>query len=121
MRSYSQDLRDKVINSYEKNSYKVSHLSSLFNISKPTLKDWIKRYEKDGDYSSKQGANCGRECKFTDKDLILKYFSGNPDSNAIQMRDEIAPELAMSTVYDTLKRMKITYKKKSQNSLSGLI
>lgn len=116
MKSYSQDLRDKVINCYEKHSYNVRQLSELFNISIPTVRTWIKRYVSTGDYSSKQGVGCGRTPSFNDKTKILNFLTENPDANAIEIRDFLCPEIPMSTFYDTLKRMGITYKKKSPST-----
>lgn len=55
---------------------------------------------------------CGRAPRFTDKDHVLNFIGENPDANGIEIRDSVAPDLPMSTFYDTLKRMKISYKKK---------
>ena len=49
------------------------------------------------------------------KSAILAYLEKHPDADGIQIRDGVAPELPMSTFYDTLHRMNITYKKKSQD------
>jgi len=49
----------------------------------------------------------------------LKFIENNPDSDGIAIRDAVAPELPMTTFYDTLKRMNITYKKKSQSIKRG--
>ena len=118
MRAYSQDLRDKVIDKYKEGKMNKMAISKLFGICYETLRDWIKRYEKDGDYSSKQGVGCGGVIRFTDKDKILEYLKSNPDVNGIELRDAVAPDLPMSTFYDTLARMEITYKKKNQNTSS---
>ena len=50
-----------------------------------------------------------------DKNKILEYLKSNPDANGIEIRDVVAPDLPMSTFYDTLARFNITYKKKNQN------
>ena len=44
---------------------------------------------------------------------ILKFIEENPDANGIDIRDSVAPELPMSTFYDTLSRLQITYKKRA--------
>ena len=53
--------------------------------------------------------------RFNDKDAIMTFIEENPDANGIDIRDNVAPELPMSTFYDTLSRLQITYKKKSLN------
>lgn len=115
MRAYSQDLRDKVINKYKEGTMTMIAISRSFGICYESVCDWVKRYNKNGDYSSKQGVGCGRAVRFTDKNKIVKYIKSNPDADGIKIRDAVAPNLPMSTFYDTLARFNITYKKKSQN------
>ena len=52
--------------------------------------------------------------KFDDKERILDFIRANPDADGIAIRDAVAPKLAMSTFYDTLKRMEITFKKRTK-------
>ena len=114
MRAYSQDLRDKVINKYKEGTMTMTAISKLFGICYESVRDWIKRYKEDGDYSSKQGVGCGRAIRFTDKDKILGYLKSCPDASGIAVWDAVAPDLPMSTFYDTLSRLKITYKKRTK-------
>lgn len=118
MRAYSQDLRSKVIERYKSNTMTMMEISKIFMMSYQTVCDWVKRYKKDGDYSSKQGVGCGRNVKFTDEAKVLEYLEANPDANAIEIRDAVVPALPISTFYDTLNRFGITYKKKSLNTRS---
>ena len=113
MRAYSQDLREKVINKYKEETTTMMAISKLFGICYESIRDWVKRYKKDGDYSSKQGVGCRRAVRFTDKNKILEYLRSNPDASSIELRDAVAPDLPMSTFYDTLARLNITYKKKN--------
>jgi hypothetical protein len=46
--------------------------------------------------------------------MILEFLTNNPDSQGIDIRDSVAPDIPMSTFYDTLHRMNITYKKRAQ-------
>ena len=119
-KAYSQDLRDRVIMAYDEGVKKVSSLSKLFTISVSTIRIWIDRYEATGDYSSKQGVGCGMKPSFTNKQAVLTFLRLKLDANAIDIRDSVAPNLPMNTFYDTLHRMGITYKKKSQNTNRGM-
>ena len=87
----------------------------MFEISRKTIGKWIKRYKATGDYSSRQHLSKGREIRFNDRKKVLEYLDKNPNADGITIRDNVAPELPMSTFYDALARMKITYKKKSQD------
>ena len=114
MKSYSQDLRDKLINSYNKHGYGNGVLSAQFGISEPTAREWVRRYKTTGDYSSKQGIGCGRKRLFDDRDAVLNFLERNPDANAIEIRDHVAPGLHMNTFCDSLIRMNITYEERAQ-------
>lgn len=113
MKAYSQDLRDRVIETYKKGEKNKTRIARIFHITRETVREWIKRYEESGDYSSKQGVNCGPAFKFTDKEAILAYIENNPDANAVEIRDALFPMCPMSTWYDTMSRLEITYKKRT--------
>ena len=115
MRAYSQDLRDRVISSYRAGETNKSKLSRIYTICRGTISSWINMYEATGDYRSKQGVGCGKKPTYTDKEAVLNFIEDNPDTDGIGIRDSLMPDMPMSTVYDTLKRMNITYKKKSLN------
>ena len=119
MKAYSQDLRDRVINAYKEAQFTKAKIAETFHIGIDAVYDWINRYNETGDYSSKQGKIGGAKYKFTDKVAILNFIALNPDADGIAIRDAVAPQLAMSTFYDTLKRMEITFKKKSRNTSSA--
>lgn len=116
MRAYSQDLRDKVIATYTYGKLNKSEISKIFNVCYDSIFKWIKRYESTGDYSSRQGKVGSPPLKFTDKQAVLDFISVNPDADGIRIRDAVCPELAMSTFYDALRRMEITFKKKSPDT-----
>ena len=119
MKAYSQDLRDRVIALYKTKKYTKTELTKIFKLSYQTVFEWIKRYEESNDYSSKQHMQVGRKARFTDKKRVLEFLAQNPDSQGLDIRDALAPEIPMSTFYDTLRSMRITYKKKSLNIKEG--
>ena len=115
MRAYSQDLRDRVISKYNTGEYQIKQLASMYQMSRQTIGGWIKRYKATGDYGSRQHLSKGRKIIFNDRKKVLEYLDKNPNSDGITIRDNVAHDVAMSTFYDALSRMKITYKKKSQD------
>jgi len=80
-----------------------------------TVCNWVKMYSTTGDYKSKQAIGSGRPVLFDNKESVLTYIKNNPDANGIEIRDAVAPTIKMTTFYETLSRMNITYKKKSRN------
>lgn len=114
MKAYSQDLRDRVIDLYLGSKYKITLISSLLKLDRHTVSEWIKRYKGNANYSSRQHIQKGRNARFTDKEKVINFLANNPDSQGIEIRDAVAPKLPMSTFYDTLNRMGITYKKRTK-------
>ncbi|ABO47037.1 IS630 family transposase [Francisella tularensis] len=112
MPSYSQYFRDIVINKYEEGMTEFE-LSKFFNIDKRTVVSWIEFYKRTGDYSSKQGVDCGRVASFTDKTLIEQYLIDHPDASALDIKEALAPNIPRSTFYDCLNRLGFSFKKKT--------
>lgn len=114
MRAYSQDLRDRVISKYKTGQYQIKDLVTMFNITRQTIGTWVKRYNETGNYSSRQHLIKGREIRFNDRTKVLEYLEANPNADGITIRNNVASDLPMSTFYDSLARMKITYKKRAK-------
>ncbi|MCC8418017.1 MAG: hypothetical protein LN588_06035 [Rickettsia endosymbiont of Bryobia graminum] len=58
MRAYSQDLRNKGIKNYKEGTMTMMAISKLFGICYESVRDRVRRYTEDGEYSSKQGVGC---------------------------------------------------------------
>ena len=114
MKAYSQDLRDRVIDLYKKYKYSRAAIGELLKLNRNTVAQWIKRYQESGDYSSKQHCQKGRQIRFNDKEKVLAYLAEYPDAEGIDIRNNVAPDLPMSTFYDALNRIGVTFKKKSR-------
>ena len=116
MKAYSQDLRDRALDLYNNQFYSRNELCQLLSISYGTISNWIKRFLATGACESRQHLNPGSSCRHTDKESILDYLSQHEDADGIEIRDALCPKIPMSTFYDTMVRLEITYKKKSQNT-----
>ena len=111
MKAYSQDLRTRAIKLFE-DGYERKQIKSILSISYDTLNDWIRRYKKTGDYSSRQHLNKGLARKFTDKESVLQYIEAHPNALALEIRNAVAPDFPLNTFRDALAWMEITYKKR---------
>lgn len=114
MRSYSKDLRDKVVAAYKSGEHNKLELSRLFSISYSTIKRWFKRLETTGSYEEYKPIEPNRKRLFDDKEAILSYLKEHPDADGIELRDNLAPHVSQSTFYNVLHRHKITYKKRGK-------
>ena len=82
----------------------------MYQMNRQTIGEWIKSYEAMSDYGSRQHLSKGRKIIFNDKKKVLEYLDKNPNSDGITIRDNVT----VSTFYDALSRMKITYKKRAK-------
>ena len=87
MRAYSQDLRDRVISKYNTGEYQIKQLASMYQMSRQTIGEWVKRYKATGDYGSRQHLSKGRKIIFNDRKKVLEYLDKNPNSDGITIRD----------------------------------
>ena len=87
MKAYSQDLRDRVISKYKSGKYRIKELAVMFNITRQTIGNWLKRYKETGDYSSRHHMQKGRAIKFNDRNKVLRYLETNCNANGITIRD----------------------------------
>jgi transposase len=103
---YSEDLRERVINCYEKGVAKHS-IILIFNIGMDTLNRWIRRYKETGSLAPKKRTQY-RARKFSDEDL-LTYIEQHPSA----ILDEVAQHFSVKTpsVHERLKQCGVTRKK----------
>jgi transposase len=114
MNAYSQDLRDKVIELYKTGNYSRLAIAELLSMCYATVRSWITQYEETGSCNIPRPVREGRRRKFDDKNLVLSYINQHPDANGKEIRKALAPNVSITSFYDTLKRMDITYKKRGK-------
>jgi transposase len=112
MNSYSQDLRDKAIEIFKTKKYTRLEISKLLKIGYTTIKLWIKEYNETGSCKIVKSSKVGRKRKFDDRDAILEILKNNPELEAKEIKKRLGLEMSMTAFYNTLSRLKITYKKK---------
>lgn len=107
MKAYSEDLRKRVIESYEEGEEKGT-IIKIFKIGISTLNRWIREYRARGNYKPKQRTEY-RKRKFSDEEL-MKYVEENPSATLEEMAKHFKVKIA--SVWQRLKKLKITRKKK---------
>ena len=105
-KSYSNDLRERVILCYNKGLPK-NLIIILFDIGIDTLNRWIKQYKETGIFTPKERTKY-RKRKFSDEDL-LNYISNNSSATL----QEIANYFSVTppSIYSRLKKLNVTLKK----------
>jgi transposase len=108
MKAYSEDLRKRVIESHKEGKEKGA-IIKIFKIGISTLNRWIREYEASGSYGPKERTSY-RKRKLNDEELI-KYVEETPSATLEQMAKHFKVKIA--SVWQRLKQVKITRKKKS--------
>lgn len=106
-KAYSEDLRKRVIENYEEGMSK-RELIETFKIGISTLNRWIREYKATGRIIAKERTKY-RQRKFSDADLI-EYVNQNPSATLKQMAEHF--KVKISSVWQRLKQLKITRKKR---------
>lgn len=114
MNAYSKDLRQKAIELYKTGKYSKLKISQMLEITYKTMWGWVKIYNETGNYEPNPPKRIGRLRAFDDKELVLEFLKHNPDASGKDMRDALAPHISDTAFYNTLARMKITYKKRGK-------
>lgn len=107
-KGYSEDLRKRVIENYEGGMTK-KEITEIFKIGISTLNRWIREYKTTGRMVPKERTKY-RQRKFSDADL-LEYVTQNPSATLKQMSEHF--KVKVSSVWQRLKQLKITRKKKT--------
>lgn len=105
-KAYSNDLRERVIKSYEEGMPKET-LVEVFKIGISTLNRWIREYLRTGSIEAKKRSRY-RKRKIEDEDL-KKYVEDHPSATLEQMAHHF--KVRPVSIWHRLKKLGITRKK----------
>ena len=123
---YSEDLRKKVIKSYETGIYSYRGLVIKFDVSLNFVSSVITNFKETGDIKSLKIRKT-RDKKLTGKntDILLDLIKSNPSITLNEIADIFKEkynfQIGKSSIDRKLKSLKITYKKKHLSLEKGYI
>lgn len=106
-KGYSLDFRKKVMDCLA-SGVSANAASLTFNLSANTVRNWQKRYQKEGHYQERRHA--GRKPRLSREDLDA-YMKSHPDSTLASIASHF--DMAIPSVFHRLKKFGYSYKKKS--------
>src|ERR687886_1311880 len=112
-KSYSYDLRQKVIQAIKLDGLKKSEASQLFNISRNTIDLWLKRLSETGDYQAKPNQPPGNGHKITDWEEFREFASSHGDKTQVEMAKLWKEQISDRTISRALKKIGFTRNKKT--------
>ena len=104
--SYDPKFRKRAVE-YRKEGHTIEETAQTFKIGITTLKNWIKRYEENGNLENKPLV---RKHKKIDPVKLEAYVESHPDAYQSEMAKEF--ECSESAIRKALKKLGITRKKR---------
>ena len=103
--SYNEKYRKRAIE-YHEEGHSIRLTAKTFGISTNTLNTWLRKYRENGELGRKYRSYKG----VIDEDDLLAYLKSNPDAYQKEIGEHFGCH--QSVVCRTLKRLKITRKKR---------
>lgn len=108
-KSYSLDLRERVLNHLEKkNDKKIA--SELFGVGIATIYRWVNRKKLNGNIEPIRRKYAYKKI---DDQKLIEYVDANPDHFLSEIGEHFG--LTLQTIFYALKRLKITRKKRPRS------
>jgi len=116
--SYSSDLRLKIIEEIQEEKYTKTEIAKQFRVSRSFVYTLWSRFKKTGSYEAKPRGNTRPpKVDATGEDHIREWLSNEPNLTLNDLCERYNEHfnilMGKSSMDRALKRMKITYKKKS--------
>jgi len=110
-KSYSYDLRQKVLQAIKLDGLKISEASQIFNISRDTIRLWLKRGRETGDFQALPNKPPWNGHKITNWEKFKEFVEVNGDKTQVEMASLWSGEISARTISRALKRLGLVAKK----------
>lgn len=108
---YSCDLRDRVINHYDKHK-NINKTMEEFNVCYSTIYDWIKLKKETGSLNPKVGYQKGYGHKIPNLSVLEDLVNDNSSLTLLEISEKLGNNISIMTVSRGLKKLNLTNKKK---------
>lgn len=113
MEAYSLDLRQRVVNAVEEGLLTRAEIAEQFGVSESWIRRLLQRRREKGSLAPLP-QRAGRPPGLDERDQtrLRKSVQCKKDATLAELRQMIRTKVSLSTIWRTLQRMKITFKKK---------
>jgi transposase len=115
MKAYSIDLRKRVLAAYDSGKYSLNHIAKQFQVTTRWIQKLRQQRKQEGSIAPRP-PNKGRKPAFQDDNLekLEQFINTHPDATLEETKRYFlgAVECSIVTIHNTLKRLKLRYKKK---------
>lgn len=124
-KSYSMDLRKRVITAYERGQGSLRKLAQRFDVSFSFVNQLWRRYEREGTMEPKpHGGGKPRRARGEEEELFLRASLERKNDLTLaelvqSFEVKFGKRMSVSTMHETLRRMNLTRKKKVSMTPNG--
>ena len=113
MKEISMDLRQRIVDAYDQGDTTRQKVAERFGVSLAFVKKLLSRRKRFGTIAFFQD-RVGRKRAIPPEGQIAlrEHLEKHPGATLAELRDALALACSLVTVFNTLRRMKLTYKKK---------
>lgn len=113
----SIDLRKRIVAAVESAEHSLRDVANRFSVNLSTIVRLLQRYRKTGSVEPKPHGDAPRRPRKLDHEAevrLLALVRAQPDATLAELRDRLGVSCSIMAVFRTLKRNRISRKKKSQ-------
>ena len=107
---YSQDLRDRVLRAYQR-GVTTAEVARTLAVCRSWARRVKQRHREHGETAPRKMGNPGI-CK-VDRARLRELVEQRPDATLVELREELGVRCGLSTICKALKKMGLTFKKRS--------
>jgi transposase len=117
MSPLSLDLRKRIVAAVEAGEHSLQELADLFSVNLSTIVRLLQRYRRTGSVQPKpHGGGMPRKLDAQAVARLLELVKQQPDATLRQLRDRLGIPCSVTTIDRTLKRNRISRKKKTRHA-----
>lgn len=118
MRSHSLDLRERIVAAVEAGEHSLRELAELFAVNLSTIVRLLQRFRRTGSVQPKpHGGGARPKLDAQASARLLELVRQQPDATLAELRERVRVECSIMTIWRTLRRHRITRKKKTQHAV----
>ena len=120
MKAISMDLRQRIVDAYDQGDTTRQKVAERFGVSLAFVKKLLSRRKRFGTiapFLDRVGRK--RAISPESQHALRKHLARHPGATLAELRDALGLACSLVTVFNTLRRMKLTYKKTASGNRTG--
>lgn len=112
-KAYSLDLRQRVVAAYDDGKLGVSELATRFRVKRGWIYSLLQLRRETGALAPRRSKRGPQPKLATHHQRLQELIQRQPDATLAELRDQLPVQVSVSTIWLTLRELKLTFKKNS--------